>query len=396
MHVTFPTDEELMLKTGCCALLLLSGLSMPASASMPSIKVLIGKSLKNIRVEGTDLRKIVHTQNKSLQYLGRKQISFNCDPAKSVKAIKFPEKALHVASLNSPTGLVSWNDKKYQGEFHLVTSPKKQSCDLINLIPMESYITSLLAKEMNGTWPIEALKAQAVAARTYALHRIKNFNQPGLESHDTIYHLESSEKDQVSGTYFDATPLTVQAAKETEGMVLLPKSGKLSQIFFHSKCGGRTFRPDQVWGGVEEGYRQVDCPFCHKLGTKDWKKKVSRYKLTQLVDRALQKYYADKIVSSDVRFLPDRADASEVRLYDGDRFLMVKKAYLRNMSGREMLPSNYFAVSDNSRGVNIDGQGYGHGVGLCQLGALELAKRGYDYKQILSFYFPQHHLDKAY
>jgi len=386
-----------MLKTGCLSLLLAIAASTPAMAAMPSVKVLIGKSLKNIRVEGTDLRKIVHTQNKSLQYQGRKEISFNCDPAKSVRPIKFPAKPLHVASLQSPTGLVSWGKHKYQGELHLITSPKQESCDLVNLIPMESYITSLLSKEMNGTWPIEALKAQAVAARTYALHRIKNFNQPGLESHETIYHLESSEKDQVSGTYFDATPLTVQAAKETEGEILLPQSGKISQIFFHSKCGGKTFRPDQVWGGVEEGYRQVDCPFCHKLGTKDWKKKVSRYQLTNLVDRALQKYYADKIVSADVRFLPDREDASEVRLYDGDRFLQVKKSYLRNMSGREMLPSNYFAVSDNhGQGVSIKGQGYGHGVGLCQLGALELAKRGYTYKQILSFYFPQHHLNKAY
>ncbi len=363
---------------------------------MPSIKVLIGKSLKNVKVEGTDLRKVIHTQNKSLQYQGRKQISFNCDPAKSVKRMKFPEKPLLVATLGSPTGLVSWGDKKYQGELHLVTSSSQESCDLVNYIPMESYITSLLAKEMNGTWPVEALKAQAVAARTYALHRIKGFNKAGLESHDKIYHLESSEKDQVSGTYFDATPLTVQAAKETEGEVLLPKSGKLAQIFFHSKCGGRTFRPDQVWGGVEEGYRQVDCPFCHKLGKKEWKQKVSKYQLTQLVDRALQKYYGDKIVSSDVKFLPDRADVSEVRLYDGDRFLMVKKSYLRNLSGREMLPSNYFSIKDDRRGLQVTGRGYGHGVGLCQLGALELAKRGYSYKQILSFYFPQHHLEKAY
>jgi stage II sporulation protein D len=75
---------------------------------------------------------------------------------------------------------------------------------------------------------------------------------------------------------------------------------------------------------------------------------------------------------------------------------MVKKSYLRNLSGREMLPSNYFSIKDDNRGVNIAGQGYGHGVGLCQLGALELAKRGYTYKQILSFYFPQHHLNKAY
>ena len=123
------------------------------------------------------------------------------------------------ASLSSPTGLISWGKQKYKGELQLLTNPGQESCDLVNLVPMEAYLTTLLSKEMNGTWPVEALKAQAVAARTYAYDRIKK--GMGVESQDKLYHIESSEKDQVSGNYSDITQKTLQAARETEGEILV-------------------------------------------------------------------------------------------------------------------------------------------------------------------------------
>jgi stage II sporulation protein D len=380
-----------MLKTGSCAFLLLFTASL--NAAVPAVKVLIAKSLKNIIVEGIDLQKTIHTQKTSQQYNGRKSIAFNCHPSKSAKSL-FPKNPLLVASLSSPTGLISWGKQKYKGELQLLTNPGQESCDLVNLVPMEVYLTTLLSKEMNGSWPVEALKAQAVAARTYAYDRINR--GMGLVSQDKLYHLESSEKDQVSGNYFDITKKTQQAAKETEGEILLGPSGKVAPAFFHSKCGGKTFRPDQVWGGVEEGYRSVNCTFCQRTGMKDWKYRLKGEKLTSMVDQVLKKYYSDEVQGSSVRLMPDSTENSELRLYVGDRLHIIKKSYLRNQAGRELLPSNNFVMSMKNNEFHVDGQGYGHGVGLCQLGALELAKRGYDYRQILSFYFPRHKLRKAY
>ncbi|MFP5387412.1 MAG: SpoIID/LytB domain-containing protein [Bacteriovoracia bacterium] len=379
-----------MLKTGCFTLSLL--LSASAGAAVPSVKVLIAKKLKNIVVHGIDLRKTIHTQNKSQQYTGRKSLSFNCAPSK--KGASFPKSPLLVASLSSPTGLISWGKQKYKGELQLLTNPGQESCDLVNQIPMEAYLTTLLSKEMNGTWPVEALKAQAVAARTYAYDRIKKGIQ--IEKEDKLYHLESSEKDQVSGTFFDITEKTLQAAKETEGEILVGPSGKITPAFFHSKCGGKTLRPDQVWGGVEEGYRSVNCTFCNRTGKKDWNYKLKGSQLTSMVDRVLRRYYGDEVEGSQIRLMPDSLQNSELRLYVGDRLHIIKKAYLRNLAGRELLPSNNYTMTINKKEFLVKGQGYGHGVGLCQLGALELAKRGYDYRQILSFYFPRHKMRKAY
>ncbi len=357
-------------------------------SAAPQVRVLIGKSLKHVVVEGMDLQKTIHTQNKYQQYNGRKTISFNCLPPRSRGKVSMLKDPLLVASLSSPTGLVSWGAQKYQGELQLLASPGQQSCDLVNSTSMESYITTLLAKEMNGTWPVEALKAQAVAARTYAYDRLK--------AHSKLYHLESSERDQVSGTFADITEKTLKAARETDGEILVGPSGRVAPAFFHSKCGGKTLRPDQVWGGVEEGYRSVNCPFCQKTGMKNWEHRIVGGKLNQMIDKVLKRYYSDTISQGEMRLMPDSLKNSELRLYVGDRLHIIKKSYLRNLTGREILPSNNFMVSVKQNDFHVKGYGYGHGVGLCQLGALELAKRGYNYRQILSFYFPRHKMKKVY
>lgn len=379
-----------MLRTGCFFISLL--LTAYAHAAVPNVKVLIAKSLNNVEVEGIDLYKTLHTLKKTQQYSGRKRIAFNCKPGNNARHL--PKNPLLVASLGSPTGLISWGKHKYKGELQLLTNPDKESCDLVNLVPMEAYLTTLLSKEMNGTWPVEALKAQAVAARTYAYDRIKK--GANFDSAEKLYHLESSEKDQVSGTFFDITNKTLQAARETQGEVLVGPDGRVAPAFFHSKCGGKTLRPDQVWGGVEAGYRSVNCTFCSKTGMKDWKQNLKPQKVTSMVDQVLKKYYADNMSGSNIRLMPDSMENSEVRLYAGDRLHIIKKSYLRNLVGREVLPSNNFVMKQRQNDFHVEGQGYGHGVGLCQLGALELAKRGYDYRQILSFYFPRHKMRKVY
>jgi stage II sporulation protein D len=373
-----------MFRTGCVLFLALLG---SAHGAVPSVKVLIAKSLNKVVVEGMDLKKTIHTLRQSQQYTGRKLISFNCRPGRRNASLP---SSLLVASLSSPTGLISWGKNKYQGELQLLADTDSNSCDLVNSIPLEAYITTLLSKEMNGTWPVEALKAQAVAARTYAFERLR---RPGTTR---LYDLESSEKDQVSGTFFDATEKTLKASRETEGEILVGPTGKIAPAFFHSKCGGKTLRPDQVWGGVEEGYRSVNCTFCQKTGMKDWSGKIQNKKLVNMVDQVLKKYYSDKMTDQEIKIMPDSLANSELRLYAGDRLHIIKKSYLRNLAGREVLPSNNFIVAMKNNDIHVEGQGYGHGVGMCQLGALELAKRGYDYRQILSHYFPRHKIKIAY
>lgn len=371
-----------------CAILLNLVLTTTATAGVPQVKVLIGRSLKDVIVHGTDLQQQNPLQKASRTFAGRQTVNFNCRIGK--RTIAMPSKPLLIASVSSPTGLVGWEDRRYRGELHLVAGSESASkgCDLVNLVPMETYLSSLLAKEMRADWPIEALKAQAVAARSYAI--IKMRNEIPEHAQALPWHLESSEKDQVSGSFFDTTPHTDLAVRETEGEILAGPSGRTVEGFYHSKCGGRTLRPDQVWSGTVEGYRGVDCPFCHKHGRKSWTKYLNKFAFTSVMRRSLSRYEGVQSTASpeSLTFVHDLPGNAEFRVYEGNKPRVLRKTWLRNLLGREELPSNHYRVVDTGEGVRISGDGYGHGVGLCQMGALELAKRGYSYREILQHYFP--------
>lgn len=363
----------------------------------PIVSVRIGKSLRSILVTGLDLKRHLVFNNDVRIYNGKKTVRFNCETFTTLN--KKRNQPILLATLESPTGLLSYANDKYQGMFKVITSPKGDSCDIVNEIPMEAYISSLLTKEMNPKWPIEALKAQAVAARTYALNKINTqqvTKELGSEAH---YDLESSEKHQVGGNFFDATVTTNTASYETKGEVLATESGKIQPIFFHAKCGGRTLRPDQVWHNKEEGYQSVNCPFCNEIGPKSWNNLISRDRLKSFLLWASEnKYIKEKLVGdlNSIVLVPDQLDKFTVNFYINDRPFIIEKAVLRKFFGRFIFPSNSFSIKKQGEGIMVMGEGLGHGVGLCQMGAFTMAMRGWSYKKILAHYFPGHVLKKLY
>lgn len=365
-----------------------------AQAKEPHLKVLIGKSLKNVFVTGVDLKNKLFVQSKQKTYSGRKSLRFKCDRKKGSVV---PKKPIKLASLSSLTGLLNWNKDKFKGQLHIISSQAKAGCDVVNELPLEDYLATLLPKEMSSSWPLEALKAQAVAARSYAYYKMKTKQVSQDAGFEAYYDIENSEKHQVNGTFFDATKSTYRATQETRGEVLTLFDGKVLPIFFHSKCGGKTLRPDQVWSNVVKGYESVNCPFCHKHGTKNWKRKISKPVLSEYLNKALflknQTYMESK---NKLTMLKDTRLNSKLKFYQGDDFRVLKKSRLRASLGRTNLPSNNFFVKDRKTHIEVSGSGYGHGVGLCQFGAKELALKGFDYKQILNHYFPSFKLTRLY
>jgi len=370
--------------------------SVFSKIKQPFIKVRIAKSLQKITMSGLDIRKKLNGSGRIKSYNGKRELKFNCKPIRKVTKNKKP---LLLASLESRTGLIKWNKTGYIGRMNIVTSEKNIGCDLINEIPLEKYISSLLSKEMSPKWPIEALKAQAVAARSYAYHKMVSQQVSKTKGFKAYYDLENSEKHQVNGSFFDTTKSTQKAASETQGEILVVGLSEVTPIFFHSKCGGKTLRPDQVWSKNIKGYRSVNCPFCHKHGTKPWKYRIKKRKFNTLLDDTLKSFYDNRFTSKDdkmIRITPDNKNNVSLRVYDDEKLLIIKKSRLRAILGRKKAPSNYYHLKENSNEMILEGKGFGHGVGMCQYGALELARRGYTYKQILSHYFPEHNLKTIY
>lgn len=374
----------------------------PVLKSEPKIKVRVQKSLKSVFITGTDLKRKFHPNNTMKLFKGRKAIKFNCRNLK--KASSFQKPTL-LASLGSSTGLISLSKDKYKGLLHVVTSSENDSCDVVHETPLDTYISSLLSREMNSAWPVEALKAQAIAARSYAIHKMRSGQVKKEAGHETYYHLESSEKHQVSGNYFDANLNTEMATEMTKGMILSDSSGKVAPVFFHAKCGGKTLRPDQVWKNNVKNYQSVMCPFCKDHGSRDYDNTFSLLRVKKFlkwgIRKGLMTSKIKKMINEDLRLVPDKKFSRKFRFYLGDKMFSIKKSLFRRYFGRVKVPSNNFRVTLEGAGAGkvlfrIKGSGLGHGVGMCQLGALDLADRGWDYRQILTHYFPNHKLEKIY
>ena len=373
------------------------GVKKSPSPASPKIKVRVHRGLKNISISGTDLHRRIHPSADSKIFKGPRRIRFNCRgliPAVRSASSKRP---VLLASLKSGEGLLSLHrqarDENHQGQLHIVTSQSLDACDVIHETDMEDYLATLLPMEMNAAWPIEALKAQAVAARSYALYKKRSGHMNLKMGYETYYHLESSEFHQVSGHHGDRTEKTKAASLSTKGEILTPEDKSLVPIFFHAQCGGHTFTPEEVWQNSISGYRAVPCPYCRKRNSKMWRGEISPARLKKFLSRSGSKDRALRLTSHT-------PSAGKLKIYLGDQVFTFKKALLRRYFGREVFPSNTFALKwqRKKKGPTIllEGLGNGHGVGLCQLGALDLALQGWNYKKILGHYFPNFKLTRAY
>jgi len=373
-------------------------LASSSSSFSSKIRVKIGQNLKDVTVGGTDIKRYLYGTKDLRQYPGRNSIKFHCNDGKDGSN----GKARRLAQIYSPTGVLSWEGKRYRGELLLISNASS-GCDLINIVPLESYISTLLSTEMNGTWPIEALKAQAIAARSYAIYKIQNDSTSKEKGSESYYDIESSEKHQVSGSFFDATPFTDEAAKKTKGMVLLTKEGsELVPIFYHAKCGGRTIAPDQVWSNSVTGYQSVACPHCNSSGQKQWTKTISISQFKNFVNWLARSGHISKSVDvSKIKegglYLPaDDLMKSKVGIYQADNLLVINKSLFRRYFSKTFFPSNRWKLTITEKELSFIGEGLGHGVGMCQIGALDMAKSGKNVTEILNFYFPGHKIARVY
>ncbi len=361
--------------------LLLLGCMLVATSygSSPQVQVLIGKSVPVVKVKG---HFHYETQTKRL-------ISLDCRP------LQKNQHAQIVSEIKPLVGLLQWNGKHLEGDLLITRLPQRRSCQVINRLPLEDYLATLLAKEMNAKWPLEALKAQAVAARSYAFHKMRKGK---ARRQRLFYDLINSEQDQVSGSFLDKTAKTMKATEQTYGEILVSLENEIVPIFFHARCGGRTVLPQHVWEKPVVGYESVECPSCHEDKTNKWSYKATLASLNRQMSQLFNrkgKPIGKPLTSSYP--LGDTLDRSLLRFYDGEQNMrLFSKAQLRNFFGVRRLRSSRFRVQQKGAAITFKGKGHGHGVGLCQVGAMRLAQQGWSYQEILKHYYPNFKIIQAY
>lgn len=254
----------------------------------------------------------------------------------------------------------------------------------LNVLPLESYLSAVLGGEMPPSFPLEALKAQAVAARSYALMRKIDARDQGRP-----YHLNSTVLSQVYAGLAREDPRTAAAVKATQGEVLALGMTPV-EAYFHASCGGLTESGAAALGRPLPYLKSVACPCAGHSPYAHWRIEVSAAALARAV--GLARAEEAEVVS---RTSTGRAARVRVRGPKGTERTLAAVA-LRAALGYQLLPSTWFTLAREGQSFVFEGRGAGHGAGLCQWGARILAEQGRTYREILAHYYPGTSVEKIY
>jgi len=268
------------------------------------------------------------------------------------------------------------NGKRYRGEIEIVRD--KASLLLINELNLEDYLVGLINQEISSRWPMEAVKAQAVVARTYAFYQKKNRKYP-------MYDLESTVTSQVYSGIESEDELARQAVKETEGEAAY-YNGEMIQALYHSSCGGKTEDALEVWGKEIPYLKSIKDPHCTEAPNYFWQYTIDLNGLRDRLRRFNSGIGNIESVSILKRSSSGRVTRISIRHSKGS-FVLEGKDF-REALGYENIRSTDFTLKIKEDSVYLAGSGGGHGVGMCQWGAKGMAEDGKSYKDILQWYYP--------
>ena len=270
---------------------------------------------------------------------------------------------------------VTLDNRRCRGFFTISTDP--EGLCAINHIPVEEYLYGVVPKEMPYNWAKEALMAQAVAARTYALYiKGKSGNKP--------YDVEATTASQVYGGYNVERPESNLAIDATRGQVM-NYDGKLIVAYFHSNSGGHTEDSKNVWTADIPYLKGVPDRFSENIPKSRWeyflsydsaKDRLNRYGLN--IGEVKKICPAGKSRSGRILKVTVISDKGTSELTSNNFRIKV---------GATSLKSALFQIKADAHGILFKGKGYGHGVGMSQWGAYRMAQAGFSYQDILKHYY---------
>lgn len=267
---------------------------------------------------------------------------------------------------------------------HVILYPKNGAVEVIAVLDMEDYLRGVLPHEMPLVWHIEALKAQAVVARSFTLKQMASRK-------NNSYHLDSTVNDQMYRYNSSLTPKEKEnlelALSATRDEVLETQSGQTARTLYHADCGGQTEKSSHVWGQKEVEFSVKDKT--HKSPYSNWHYRLSAKELRN----KLNTQFIPKDLNISAESLSERALQMEVIGMNKEREKLSSQEF-RKLVGYTKIKSTRFQIEKINEDFIFKGSGFGHGVGLCQWGAKAWAQSGMNYKEILKHYFPSYKLTK--
>ncbi|MBO6124596.1 MAG: SpoIID/LytB domain-containing protein [Bacteroidaceae bacterium] len=320
----------------------------------------------------------------------------------------------------------------FTGTLHLVWH--EGQIVVINELPLEDYLISVISSEMKSTCSLEFLKASAVISRSWLLAQLrqKQDKSPSFiqtdeelirwwdrEDHDLFDVCADDHCQRYQGITKASNPNVRRAVNETCGQVLMG-DGEICDARFGKCCGGQTNEFQYCWQNIRKSYlSSVVDPFCntsdrevltqvlndYDLETNNfyrWQVRFTQERLRELIERNLGMKFGHILRLEPLEAGP-AGHISRLRIVGSERtFIIGKELMIRKTLSTSHLLSSAFTVSledlqDNvPQTIILNGKGWGHGVGMCQIGAAVMGHQGYSYQEILSHYYPGAEIRQIY
>lgn len=342
-----------------------------ALGGQPEVRVAIVKGKKKVAFSGSTISYNAGGRKGTLRN-GRLVVEA------SGRGLRVSGKNYYASSIQIDGLDIKVEGRPYRGALRIIK--EDGAITVVNRIGLEEYLMGIINHEISSAWSMEAVKAQAVAARTYAYEKLKSRNAQS-------YHLQATVIDQVYGGSGTEDSRAIAAVNETRGEVLF-YGDEVAQALFHSSCGGHTEAAEEVWGRDYPYLSGVEDPYCTEAPNFFWIYQSSFDNIAGLFSRAGHPPSRDFSIAG-------RTDSGRVAsVYYGKT--EVSGNELRKILGYGKLKSTLFDARQEDDGLVFSGSGSGHGVGMCQWGAKGMAEEGFRYSEILDFYYKGTEFKKVY
>lgn len=338
-----------------------------------NIRVAVAIDKTSVKIKVTGKTKIVDDSKSAVVLEGDKEsFKVTCnDVVISFGEIEVDSKQFKIFSENP----VEVENIKYRGDI-IVKRSGKNTITVINELPMEQYLYGVVPCELSACSPVEALKAQAVAARTFA------FFQKVKKKQD--FDVDNTINFQVYRGINAERLVSSKAVDLTAGEILY-YNDNIATTPFHANCGGQTADAQSVWGGDVAYLKSVSCPYCSWSNNHSWEGRVSEDAMKAILIQEGCNVSDVKNIIITNRDCSGRV--SEAKIYTTQGVVICNGKQIRALIGGSLFKSTKFSVYRNGKHFEFKGKGWGHGVGMCQDGACGMAKNGNNYKNILRRYY---------
>lgn len=308
-----------------------------------------------------------------------------------------------VIRLIAEGGRVQLGTREYRGDAEVRRTA--EGVTAVNVVGMEEYLLAVVTREIGRRPPgeIEAVKAQAVAARTYAIGNLGARSSQGFD-------LYASVLDQVYGGTADEDSVASRAVRETRGQILTYEGSPIV-AYYSSTCGGRTANIEDSWPwrgpqpylkSVSDMRADGEGAYCDTSSRYDWSTEWTQDSLVAMLASTLPAHTADavdgvrRVEQVRITDFNDSQRATVRLVVDGRTYELRADSIrwvLRPRAGAALLNSSYLSdvrVEESGGAIDhlaIDGHGWGHGIGMCQVGAMGRARDGHTYEEILKAYY---------